>query len=537
MNVLDQIELRSCDCETKPKTIANCRAAANSLRKFLGRDPQPEDLAPEVLNEWEASLGVTPSTVRSYREALNGLRHWISDTPPADGSASFENLLRFTLDKSGKVTRRRRGSGHTARIADEVRDTCEAFLRRPFEVADINPDICELLVCKWKRKKMRGRVIHNRYQWFVDRNEIAVQLGWSEKHDFSHIQPARYRDWSETRQNIDLPEPIESIDDADDAGHMTLSTLLDDHYIPARLVGKSKNTIRLYRVCIRNFSKWLGRDAVVADLTTQTIGKYLQHSIENTSLSPHTIEKEAAEFRAFSTFCARRGWLRSCPDIPSINCPKRVPEAWTDEELVRLMNACENAVGDVGSVPASHWWPALVSLIYDCGERISAVLSIEKTDIGSDGWLTVRGEYRKGKTRDKRYKLRPETLERIHRMKVTSGAVFAWPMHPNYIYTRFDEILKAAGLPATRRDKFHKIRRTTASNFEAAGGNATRLLDHTDRRTTEAYLDPRALKEIHPADIVPGIGQDREGKRSDKEDDRDQLIDEFRLFLEAKRGA
>ena len=68
-------------------------------------------------------------------------------------------------------------------------------------------------------------------------------------------------------------------------------------------------------------------------------------------------------------------------------------------------------------------------------------------------------------------------------------------------------IIREGQLPDSRRNKFHKFRRTTASNFEAAGGNATKLLDHRKRATTAKYLDPRVIKKVMPADIVPGIGE------------------------------
>jgi integrase len=205
--------------------------------------------------------------------------------------------------------------------------------------------------------------------------------------------------------------------------------------------------------------------------------------------------------------------------------------------MQKLMKACESATGRIGDIPAADWWSALVSVIYDCGERISAVLSITPSDIDADGGLTVRGEYRKGKTRDRRYKLRQKTIQRLAVIKPKSGAFFRLPFSKCLLFSKFGKILERAGLPNTRRDKFHKIRRTTASNFEAAGGNATQLLDHTDRRTTEAYLDPRVLKEIHPADIVLGIGEtELPSKCKQTEPPRDEILEQFRLFLESRES-
>jgi integrase len=70
--------------------------------------------------------------------------------------------------------------------------------------------------------------------------------------------------------------------------------------------------------------------------------------------------------------------------------------------------------------------------------------------------------------------------------------VFHWPYCEKYIWQKYSAVLKAAHLPSGRLDKFHRIRKSVASHFEAAGGNATLLLGHTTRSTTvTSYIDPR----------------------------------------------
>ena len=53
-------------------------------------------------------------------------------------------------------------------------------------------------------------------------------------------------------------------------------------------------------------------------------------------------------------------------------------------------------------------------------------------------------------------------------------------------------MLTATGLPAGRRDLFHKIRRTSGRAVAKAGGMAAAQehLGHTDPATTKAYIDP-----------------------------------------------
>ena len=423
---------------------------------------------------------------------------------------TLENLHRFTLTQKGKPRRRANiGQGGFWKLAREIEREFEAAFGRPMTLADLVPATAETMLNTWKRAGERARTLVRRRDRFDQRNATAAALGWLERHDFSGLHVGRKTDWTQNRKTVPPPAP----DRLKRRGRptmqrMTLSDLLGEHYIPARLVGKSDNSIRLYRVTIRNFGRWLGRPPIVGDLNTQTVAGYLRWLIDNTELSPHTIEKERAELVAFWNFSAKRGWLPTFPDVPSVNCPKRVPDAWSDAEMVALMQAAESTPGRIGRVDASTFWPALIATIYDCGERISAVLRVTHDDIDAHGWLTVRGEYRKGKTRDRRYKLRPATMERIRSMGGSgTDRVFDWCYSDGLLFARFGEILSRAGLPNTRRSKFHKIRRTVASNFEAAGGNATELLDHTDRRTTQAYLDPRVLREKQPADVLPAIGE------------------------------
>jgi integrase len=77
-----------------------------------------------------------------------------------------------------------------------------------------------------------------------------------------------------------------------------------------------------------------------------------------------------------------------------------------------------------------------------------------------------------------------------------------WDRHPTYVYNRLKIILKRAGLPHGRKDKFHKVRKTTASYYEAAGGSAQRLLDHSSPAVTRRYLDPRIVSPGVPAPSV-----------------------------------
>ena len=80
--------------------------------------------------------------------------------------------------------------------------------------------------------------------------------------------------------------------------------------------------------------------------------------------------------------------------------------------------------------------------------------------------------------------------------------IFPWPFCPTHIYYHYKRILRRAGLPTDRDCHFHRIRKSVASWYEAAGGNVTELLDHSARRVTRAYLDPRIVTHQQAADVL-----------------------------------
>jgi integrase len=116
-------------------------------------------------------------------------------------------------------------------------------------------------------------------------------------------------------------------------------------------------------------------------------------------------------------------------------------------------------------------------------------------------WSSVR----KGGRRDRKYLLSSQTcglLYKIRQCRADTQAIFPWPYHPGYLWDLYRKILVAAGLPSRREDKFHRLRKTHASVLHQAGLDASKALDHQDRRTTERYLDPRFCTDARPSKIL-----------------------------------
>lgn len=284
-------------------------------------------------------------------------------------------------------------------------------------------------------------------------------------------------------------------------GEVTLQAFFNRQYKPKRLIGKSQSIIRIYTTCFRKFSRWLGRPAVLADLTDDIVAEYLYALSEVRSM--HTVDREYTCIVALWRFAARKRVVDVFPEIPKPQGPAPIPDAWSPDELNKLLATAKEWDGNYDTVEAGLYWESMIRVIFDTGERIGAVLKIEKHHL-SDGWLTVPAMNRKGRLEGKQFKLSERTVDRLQRLaeQQTNRFIFHWPLNYNYIWKVYGQILEAAGLPNNRRTKLHKLRRTVATYYEAAGGNATQLLGHSSRKITEAYLDQRYVKTPQPCDII-----------------------------------
>jgi integrase len=282
---------------------------------------------------------------------------------------------------------------------------------------------------------------------------------------------------------------------------MLLETFFTETYLPRRLRGKSQGSIRLYRLCILQFGRSIGRPACVADLSEENV---LLHLSRRSEVSPATRNKELSQLLALWRFANQRGLIATWPDIHAEHEPERAPIAWMPDELEKLLAGASRVEGTLGCAPASRFWDAMIRVILDTGERVGAVRLIRWSWIQGD-WLLVPAEARKGKTRDRRYRLSADTLASLELLRKYTGRhreTFFWPYTETYLWNRFKLVLKSADLPSSRKHQLHCLRKTVASAVYASGGNPQDALDHADRRTTQRYLDARLARTEAPCDIL-----------------------------------
>ncbi|MSR60014.1 MAG: hypothetical protein EXS05_20635 [Planctomycetaceae bacterium] len=275
-------------------------------------------------------------------------------------------------------------------------------------------------------------------------------------------------------------------------------------YVRQRLRGRGESQKRNYEITIRHFARMLGHTPKLADLTNDNVGDLMQWLIDR-GRGARTANKSRDLLLALWRQLAREQIVKKWPTVDAMPEPKLAPIAWTKPELSRLWTACEAQTGTIGNVPAALWWLALHCVAWSSAERIGSILMLTWGDLDLDGgFAKFRAATRKGKLADNVARLHPATVETLRQFPAADSAdcVFTWTMCHTSLWNHYKRLLKSAGLPCDRAHKFHALRKSAATWFEIAGGNATELLMHSSRQVTKAYLDPRLIGRQHAADLL-----------------------------------
>ncbi len=112
-------------------------------------------------------------------------------------------------------------------------------------------------------------------------------------------------------------------------------------------------------------------------------------------------------------------------------------------------------------------------------------------------------EFRKGRRGDQATRLPPSAIAALERIRQSERElIFPWERAYTLIYFDYTKLVKAAGPATDSKSKFHRIRKSGASFFKAAGGDPTSLLGHCDPKTTAKYLDLAIVGTLDAADLL-----------------------------------
>ena len=288
---------------------------------------------------------------------------------------------------------------------------------------------------------------------------------------------------------------------------MLLEAFFAGIYRPLRLRSGSPNTERLHRSAISSFRKFLLHEPRLGDLEDLTLATFLESRAA--TMSPYTVERERCSLMALARLAFDRRLLAIMPVVMPGKLPKRNPSAWSVADAQALLAACRRQPGEIAGIPASDWWVSLVMVAWESGERIGALMAACPADF-RDPHLSIPAEARKGGREGKVYSLSPATSAAVLLIVVPgSDRIWKWPFSETYLWNRMRKLLNAAGLHGKRLG-FHQIRRTAASHFAAAGGDAAAFLGHAagsgSKVASAWYVDARLLPTRPAHEVLPRLG-------------------------------
>lgn len=286
---------------------------------------------------------------------------------------------------------------------------------------------------------------------------------------------------------------------------ITLQEFFDTVYRPLRLRGRSPKTSALYGCTIRSFGKFLGRAPTLVDLADEmTLARFLEHRQQ--TRSPYSAEKERSQLMSLARLANERRMIPAMPTCPPSVLPDPVPHSWNEDELRRLFLAASEAKGFVGKVPAGEWWPALLLVAFESGERIGALMTAEPAHY-TRPFLAIPAEIRKGGRRARVYELSADACDRLERVR-GERHIFEWDRAATYLWDVLKAIRTHAGI-AGKRLAFQQLRRSAISHMAKGAGEsgAVSFAGHAQAATTKRwYLDPRYVpRGPKPADVLPRL--------------------------------
>lgn len=276
-------------------------------------------------------------------------------------------------------------------------------------------------------------------------------------------------------------------------------------------------TVYQYSLNLRRFGEFLEHEPTTLDLRDELVTSCMAWLCRTKGLSPTSANKLRDNFNAFWGFLARQKIVDVWPEIAEMPEPEKIVVAWSRDQLHRLWNALARQPGTWDDCPCSLWWVSLHGVLWDTAGRIGAVRQLRWTDVDfGEGCVTMHPETMKGKRRGRVLYVHPQTIHLLRLMRdlkprEPKDLVWLFPYkRQEYIYTLYRTILQDAALPVGRDRAFHCVRKSSSSFYDAAGGDASKLLGHASRDVTERhYLDQKIANRMNASALLfrPGSAE------------------------------
>lgn len=285
---------------------------------------------------------------------------------------------------------------------------------------------------------------------------------------------------------------------------MTLVALVEAYLAARQLVPHGRHACML-----RSLARRLpgGTEAIPAPAA---LAQWLR-DLRRGGASPATCLCYRRMLLALYRWGAARGRCRPLvpDDLPREKPPRRMPEAWTCDEVQRLVNAAGSLEGYCGwcELPRRLYWTTLLLGCWYTAARLGSLLAVRWEDLDLDrGWLQLPAEVEKTRTA-RLFALPPSFSRQLRGLPRVDCHVWPAPRQHRHLYRTLRRLCIAAAIrcPPGRFQCFHRLRRSAISAAAAIDLEvARRLAGHSSSQITlRHYVDPRIA--CPPRIVVPEI--------------------------------
>ena len=273
--------------------------------------------------------------------------------------------------------------------------------------------------------------------------------------------------------------------------------LLGMFLVAKKVEGCTDRTIKYYKETITAF---LDKNNVpLSEVNADTIRYYIaKRSIEN-KISKTTQDNELRNLRSFFGWLTAEEYIQKNPTlkIKAIKKEKRIKKPFSELELEKLRNACQNK-RDL----------AIIDVLYSTGCRVAELCNMNIQDINGDE-VTVFGKGEKERVAYLNARAQHSLQEYLAERNDGNAALFVSLMKPykrleiSGVEIRVRDIGKTCGITAHP----HKMRRTTATLALERGmpiEEVQKMLGHEQISTTTIYAQSSktAVKGDHKKYVV-----------------------------------
>jgi integrase len=300
---------------------------------------------------------------------------------------------------------------------------------------------------------------------------------------------------------------------------MTLREILGRYAILQNL---SDRTVELYGHTLDRFAEHLGHEPAIDDIDDLVVAGFLRWRAatprKRGKPSAASVAKDKSQLTALANWAAKKRLKRSDGnDVEFLSLPRsrkirHAPQAYTAEEVARLIRLARQRVGHVDGKPAAWWWSTLIYAAWCSAERIGALLELRWRDVDlTNRTLLFRAETRKGRSADIQRAITPDLAASLSRFAgQPDDLVWRWDRAYHSLWPSLRLLCRRAGVRGTG---FHRLRKASASYVALGGGDATEHLGHASPEMTRAhYLDPRITSPKNALDYLPRLDLDGNGQ-------------------------